>query len=104
MEFKRISNHKIIITHTANEGLIARVGCARLSFSNPETMLEALTEYYTDPEGMEKRYNAMNTDPEEVVERAEQPDHEAQDDTPVFPSDHGPEETRRISPTVSVRE
>ncbi len=57
MEFKRISNYDINITHTANGGMIVRVGCATLSFSNPEDMMDIMKQYYENPDGMEKQYN-----------------------------------------------
>ena len=69
MEFKRISTHKIHIRHTANGGIIAKVGCGEFSFSNPDDFLKALTEYYENPDQFEKQYNevAMHDAPQEVA-------------------------------------
>ncbi len=58
MEFGQISKHNIRIRHTVNGGIIAKVGCAELSFSNPKDMMDLMKQYYEDPEGMEKKYNA----------------------------------------------
>jgi hypothetical protein len=60
VEFKRISYHNINIRHTANGGCIVKVGCGEFSFSKPEDMLEALTQYFDDPKKMEKEYNYVN--------------------------------------------
>lgn len=81
MEFKRISNHKIQITHTANGGCIAQVGCGTFAFTKPEEMLEALTEFYKDPQKMEKEYNSLGAD----VERTEPMDYgdEGQEERPT---------------------
>ena len=59
MEFKRISKYDINIRHTANGGCIVNVGCCEAAFSNSDELIDALTEYYDDPEGMEKKYNAI---------------------------------------------
>ena len=69
MEFKRISNYEINIRHTANGGIITKVGCAEFSFSNPDDFLKALTEYYENPDLFEKQYNevAMHDAPQEVA-------------------------------------
>ena len=69
MEFKRIANYDIKIRHTANGGIIAKVGCAEFSFSNPDDFLKALTEYYENPDLFEKQYNevAMGDAPQEVA-------------------------------------
>jgi hypothetical protein len=57
MEFKKLTNNEIRIRHTANGGLIVKVGCAELAFSGYKMMLEAMEEFYKDPHAMEKEYN-----------------------------------------------
>ena len=57
MEFKKLSNYDINITHTANGGAILRIGCAEFGFSDHLDMLNALKDYYDNPEEMEKQYN-----------------------------------------------
>lgn len=58
MEFKKISDYDIHIRHTINGGVIVKVGCAELSFSSPEDMMDIMKQYYADPKGMEKEYNS----------------------------------------------
>jgi hypothetical protein len=59
MEFKRITNHDIRITHSENGGCIVKVGCGTFAFSTPDEMLEALKQFYSDPQKMEKEYNRI---------------------------------------------
>jgi hypothetical protein len=56
MEFKRISKYDIHIRHTVNGGIIVKVGCAELSFSSPEHMLEIMKQYYENPLEIMKQY------------------------------------------------
>lgn len=74
MEFKRMSKYDINITHTANGGMIVRVGCATLSFSNPEDMMDAMKQYYENPDGMEKQFNVISSQdvPQPVADYAEE--------------------------------
>ena len=60
MEFKRISKYDIIIRHTVNGGCIANIGCCEVSFSNTEDLLDALEDYYANPDEIEKKYNAFS--------------------------------------------
>jgi hypothetical protein len=57
VNFKKISNHSIRIRHTINGGMIVKVGCAELIFNNYIVMLEAMREFYDDPQKMESAYN-----------------------------------------------
>ena len=57
MEFGKVTPHEIKITPTINKGFIVSVGCATLAFENQETMRNALEDYLSNSEGMEKRYN-----------------------------------------------
>jgi hypothetical protein len=59
MQFKRITSHDIRITHSENGGCIVKIGCATFAFSTPDEMLEALKQFYNDPEKMEKEYNSQ---------------------------------------------
>jgi len=59
LEFKRISKYEIYIRHTINGGCIVNIGCCEISFSNSDDMIDALKEYYSDPDGMEKKYNLV---------------------------------------------
>lgn len=67
-EFKRASKHGINIRHTANGGCIIKVGCCEAAFTTPDEMLETLADYYKDPEGMEKEYNALDPDGPDVID------------------------------------
>ena len=60
IEFKKISRYDVNIRHTANGGCIVQIGCCEASFTTPDEMLKALADFYKDPEGMEKKYNASN--------------------------------------------
>ncbi len=83
MELKRISDHRITIRHTINGGIIAKIGCAELSFSSPEDMMDVMKQYYEDPKGMEKKYNeVMGND---VTDEPPQP-HEHEEGTTDAPS------------------
>ena len=80
INFKRISKYDINIRHTANGGCIVNVGCCEASFSNTEDMIEALTEYYKNPDEMEKKYNAFAGPMEDVPSAREcmpEPDNRA---------------------------
>ena len=60
MKFEKISKYDINIRHTVNGGVIVRVGCAELSFSNPEDMIDVMKQYYENPQEMEKKYIQSN--------------------------------------------
>jgi hypothetical protein len=60
MELKRISKHDINIRHTVNGGMVVNVGCAVLSFSSPEDMIDAMKQYYDNPDEMERKYYATS--------------------------------------------
>jgi len=49
--------YDINIVPTVNGGCIVNVGCARLSYSTPASMLTDLKKYLADPQGHEKAYN-----------------------------------------------
>ncbi len=57
MELGKVTIHEIRITPTINKGFIVSVGCATLAFENQKTMMNALEDFLSNPEGMEKRYN-----------------------------------------------
>jgi hypothetical protein len=57
IEFKKISRYDFVIRHTANGGCIVQIGCCEVCFTTPGEMLEALADFYKDPEGMENKYN-----------------------------------------------
>jgi len=57
LEFGKVTTHEIRITPTINKGFIVSVGCATLAFENQKTMMNALEDFLSNPEGMEKRYN-----------------------------------------------
>ncbi len=57
MKFGKVTMHEIRITPTINKGFIVSVGCATLAFENQKTMMDALEDFLSNPEGMEKRYN-----------------------------------------------
>lgn len=102
--FKRISRHKINIRYTVNGGCIAKIGCAELSFSNPADMLEVMKEYYEDPEGMEKKYNAFAGEDEGVVEEAAdapRPQMDEERDIERRPSTVTGPQTRRVDSTFN---
>ena len=72
-EFKKASKYDIHIKHTANGGMIVQVGCAEVSFSNWGDMLDAMRDYYSNPERMEKEYNKSSAtcdQPEPMSEQA----------------------------------
>lgn len=48
---------QIIITPVLN-GFVADVGCQRVVFTDKQTMLAQLSEYYDKPEEVEKRFIA----------------------------------------------
>lgn len=66
MEFKKASSYDINITHTINGGIIVKVGCATLCFSNAKDMMVAMEQFYADPQGIEKEYNNVSG-PQEVA-------------------------------------
>ena len=84
MEFKRVSRYDINITHTVNGGMIVKVGCAVLTFSNPEEMMDVMRQYYENPDEMEKLYNKANCD---VTENCAE---ERCEDTRHIPAPRGP--------------
>ncbi len=66
MEFGKVTTHEIKITPTINKGFIVSVGCATLAFENQKTMIDALEDFLSNPEGMEKRYNEAGCQDAEV--------------------------------------
>jgi hypothetical protein len=72
MNFEKISKYDIKIRHTVNGGVIVKVGCAELSFSNPEDMMDVMKQYYENPQEMEKLFNKSNASHpvEEAVEES----------------------------------
>jgi len=58
MEFKKAISYEINISPTPNNGFIVKVGCATLAFSDWRDLINALTEYFKDPEGVEKEYQS----------------------------------------------
>ena len=67
MEFGKVTTHEIKITPTINKGFIVSVGCATLAFENQKTMIDALEDFLSNPEGMEKRYNEAGGQDAEVA-------------------------------------
>jgi len=67
VEFGRAIEHKIIIEPTSNKGFYVRVGCGRFSFSNNEDLLQGLRDYLVNPEKLEKEYNRLQSQLEEVA-------------------------------------
>ena len=67
MEFGKVTTHEIRITPTINKGFIVSVGCATLAFENQKTMMNALEDFLSNPEGMEKRYNEAGCQGAEVA-------------------------------------
>ena len=59
MKFELAFPYEIHIIPTVNGGVIARVGCAELSFASTNKLLTAMREYFGDPEGAEKAYNEI---------------------------------------------
>lgn len=57
IEFKMAFPHEIHIIPTINGGVIARCGCAELTFTSTNKLLTAMREYFADPEAVEKAYN-----------------------------------------------
>ena len=86
MEFKRVSKYDINITHTVNGGMIVKVGCAVLTFSNPEDMMDVMKQYYENPDEMEKLYNKANCD----VTYAEEACEDSSRDLQNIPAPQGP--------------
>jgi len=58
MEFGRLGR-QMEIEPTVNKGFILRVGCAVLAFTDYNDLLNALAEYWSDPEAVEKQYNEI---------------------------------------------
>jgi len=58
IEFKLAFPYEIHVIPTVNGGVIARVGCAELTFQSTNKLLTAMREYFADPEEVEKAYNA----------------------------------------------
>jgi hypothetical protein len=56
LEFKLAFPYEIHVIPTVNGGVIARCGCAELSFSSTNKLLTAMREYFADPEASEKAY------------------------------------------------
>lgn len=59
MKLGRFIKYDIVIQASANNGFIARVGCATLVFADDESLLAGLREYLDDPDGHEKEYNRL---------------------------------------------
>jgi len=57
IEFGKAVPYDIVIKPSHNKGFVVRVGCARLVFTDPHELVDALREYLEDPEAVEKRYN-----------------------------------------------
>lgn len=57
IEFKMAFPHEIHIIPTINGGVIARCGCAELTFTSTNKLLTAMREYFADPAAVEKAYN-----------------------------------------------
>jgi len=58
IEFKLAFPYEIHVIPTVNGGVIARVGCAELTFQSTNKLLTAMREYFADPEEVEKAYHA----------------------------------------------
>lgn len=91
MKFEKISKYDINIRHTSNGGVIVRIGCAELSFSSPEDMMDVMKQYYENPQEMEKRY--IDSDASHPVEEAVE---EAIDNTCEEPQRGVPYSSRQL--------
>ena len=70
IEFGSPIPYDIRIIGSSNKGFIVNCGCATLTFTDKEKMLDAIRDYLNDPKGVEKVYNSCNAvnRPEEVTE------------------------------------
>jgi hypothetical protein len=66
VKFGRIIPYDINISASSNNGFIVQCGCSTNTFSDKESMLNAIREYISNPEEMEKRYNESNHAPRAV--------------------------------------
>ena len=76
MKFEKISPYDILIRHTSNGGCVVQVGCGEFAFSNPVEMMEAMSEFYKNPQEMIKHYNEANREQgrEPICDERVQPD------------------------------
>ena len=56
MKFKKEIPYDILIKPTPNQGFIVEVGCVKVVYAGWTNLIQALTEYLSDPEGVEKQY------------------------------------------------
>jgi hypothetical protein len=57
MEFTTRPMRTIEIRATANDGYIVNVGCTNFAYTSKNKMIEDLSEYIRDPQGVEEEYN-----------------------------------------------
>jgi len=57
MKFKKSIPYEITITPTPNEGFILKVGCVTVVYAGWTNLIQDLTEYFAEPEKVEKQYN-----------------------------------------------
>jgi len=102
IEFKLAFPYEIHVIPTVNGGVIARCGCAELTFSSTNKLLTAMREYFADPEEVEKAYNAavkashgpMASGGNLVAGSGRPVEHLGPDGPEVASEDTGPDEER----------
>lgn len=65
-ELGRAFKWDINIQPSDNGGAIVKIGCSTLAFDDTKSLCAGLEKYFSDPDGWEKKYNAM--DPREAAE------------------------------------
>jgi len=67
MNLGRLFTHDFSISPSDNNGIIVKIGCARLCYSSSSEFLRALEEFFKDPEKWEKEYNSNRGPTAEAV-------------------------------------
>ena len=57
MKFKKAIPYDILIKATPNQGFVVEVGCVKMVYVGWTNLLRDLTEYFENPEMIEKQYN-----------------------------------------------
>lgn len=57
MKFKKSIPYNILIRPTPNQGFIVEVGCVKVVYAGWTNLIQDLTEYFAEPEKVEKQYN-----------------------------------------------
>lgn len=73
MEFGKVMPYEVHIIPSNNKGFTVTIGCARLVFTDSDSMIDALENYLADPPKMGAEYD--KTQPAEA-ERCEPSDEE----------------------------